>query len=191
MSPRPVAPADLVRVRTSRVSRESRWPAPAWRRALSAAPARSPRAARDVSSSAGSDASRVAPLDTSDRWEALAAERQPLVEHPLHLTPGQPDKDLVHDAPVVPQVHCHDRHRLGRACGRDRPVRVRAGGPVRTAVRSANHGTASTTCGALIRSPRTSTPRTTPCSTTTRARALSRTVPPRAWMKSRAGSAYI
>ena len=80
---------------------------------------------------------------------------------------------------------------VDRARGRDDWSRARAAAPVRTAVRSANHGTASTTCGASIRSPRTSTPRTRPCSTTTRASAFSRTSPPRASMKSRAGSAYI
>ena len=58
-------------------------------------------------------------------------------------------------------------------------------------VRMPNQGTAATTRGVAMRSPRTSTPVTRVPSVTTRASAPVRTSPPRLSMNARAGSAYI
>ena len=112
----PVAAADQGPAKTSPASPVPRLSESAIDRAQEAATLRPPalRAPkflvghRDDLGSAARDQRQV---------RGALSERDPLVEHPLHRPPRQSREDFLHDGPVVPEIHCHDRHRR-HACGR-------------------------------------------------------------------------
>ena len=146
-------------------------------------------AARRVSSSWPSTRARRAARHQR-QVRRVAAERQALVEDPLHLSSRQPDERLVHHRAVVPEVDGHDRHRLHRGLPPRSPARVRVAAPDRTASeREPRHREHDLRRVDALAAHVDAATRAA-FDDDARERVDSHS-PPRASMKSRAGSAYI